>query len=380
MKIGALIAEFNPLHAGHKLLIDTIKQENDAVIAVMSGNFVQRGECAVFEKYDRAKAAAANGVDLVIELPVLYCLSSAEGFAKGGVEILEKCGVVDSLYFGSECGDIDSLTKCAEVLNDENKEFSALLNEKLSEGMSFPKARQLAAEAMTKEASILNEPNNILAVEYIRAIKKLDSKIVPSTIKRMGGGYNDTDIKSPVPSASAIRARLMEGVDVNGYMLYNYESSPTFMKDFDVITASRLKAIGKEELMLIPDCNEEIASRLKEASFKNTFEEIVTEAACRRYTQSRIRRILCNMIIGNHFREYVSPTYIRPLAYNKKGSELLRLMKESSSLPIASRGAVLKDDTIFKLECRATDIYNLIHNIEGGGEFSAVAEIIYSTQ
>lgn len=376
MKIGALIAEFNPLHAGHKLLIDTIKRENDAVIAVMSGNFVQRGECAIFEKYDRAKAAAANGVDLVIELPALYALSSAEGFAKGGVEILEKCGVVNSLYFGSECGDIDALSKCAEVLNDENEGFSALLNEKLSEGMSFPKARQMAAEAMIKEASILNEPNNILAVEYIRAIKKLGSKIVPSTIKRMGDGYNDTDIKSPVPSASAIRARLKSGEDAKGYMLYNYEASPTFMKDFDIIIAARIKAIDKEELMLLPDCNDEIASRLMEAYFKNTFEEIVTEAACRRYTQSRIRRILCNMIIGNNFKEYVSPTYIRPLAFNKKGSELLRLMKEKSSLPIASRGAVLKDDAIFKLECRATDIYNLSHNIEGGGEFSAVAGII----
>ncbi len=376
MKIGALIAEFNPLHAGHRLLIDTIKQENDAVIAVMSGNFVQRGECAIFEKYDRAKAAAANGVDLVIELPVLYSLSSAEGFAKGGVEILEKCGVVNSLYFGSECGDIDALTKCAEVLNDENEEFSALLNEKLSEGMSFPKARQMAAEAVTKEASLLNEPNNILAVEYIRAIKKLGSEIIPSTIRRMGSGYNDTDIKSPIPSASAIRARLKDDDDVKGYMLYNYESSPAFMRDFDIITASRLKAITKEELMLLPDCNEEIASRLKEASFKNTFEEIMAEASCRRYTQSRIRRILCNMIIGNNFKEYISPTYIRPLAFNKKGSEILRLMKEKSSLPIASRGAVLKDDALFKLECRATDVYNLVHNIEGGGEFSAVAEML----
>ena len=376
MKIGALIAEFNPLHAGHKLLIDTIKRENDAVIAVMSGNFVQRGECAIFEKYDRAKAAIINGVDLAIELPVHYCLSSAEGFAKGGVEILEKCGVVNSLYFGSECGDIDALIKCAEVLNDENEEFSLLLNEKLSEGMSFPKARQLTAEAIIKEASILSEPNNILAVEYIRAIKKLGSKIIPSTIRRMGGGYNDTDIKSPVPSASAIRARLKGGEDANGYMLYNYESTPTFMKDFDIITASRLKAIEKEELMLIPDCNEEIASRLKEASFKNTFEEIVAEAACRRYTQSRIRRILCNMIIGNNFKEYISPTYIRPLAFNKKGSELLRLLKEKSSLPIASRGALLKDNPIFKLECKATDIYNLVHHIEGGKEFSAVAGII----
>ena len=128
--------------------------------------------------------------------------------------------------------------------------------------------------------------------------------------------------------------------------------------------------------MLIPDCNEEIASRLKEASFKNTFEEIVAEAACRRYTQSRIRRILCNMIIGNNFKEYISPTYIRPLAFNKKGSELLRLLKEKSSLPIASRGALLKDNPIFKLECKATDIYNLVHHIEGGKEFSAVAGII----
>ena len=376
MKIGALIAEFNPLHAGHKLLIDTIKRENDAVIAVMSGNFVQRGECAIFEKYDRAKAAVINGVDLAIELPVHYCLSSAEGFAKGGVEILEKCGVVNSLYFGSECGDIDALTKCAEVLNDENEEFSSLLNEKLSEGMSFPKARQLTAEAIIKEASILSEPNNILAVEYIRAIKKLGSKITPSTIRRMGDGYNDTDIESTIPSASAIRARLKGGEDAKGYMLYNYESSPVFMRDFDIITASRLKAIEKEELMLIPDCNEEIASRLKEASFKNTFEEIVAEAACRRYTQSRIRRILCNMIIGNNFKEYISPTYIRPLAFNKKGSELLRLLKEKSSLPIASRGALLKDNPIFKLECKATDIYNLVHHIEGGKEFSAVAGII----
>ena len=376
MKIGALIAEFNPLHAGHKLLIDTIKRENDAVIAVMSGNFVQRGECAIFEKYDRAKAAAANGVDLVIELPALYALSSAEGFAKGGVEILEKCGVVNSLYFGSECGDIDALSKCAEVLNDENEGFSALLNEKLSEGMSFPRARQLAAEAIIKEASILSEPNNILAVEYIRAIKKLGSKITPSSIRRMGDGYNDTVIESTIPSASAIRARLKGGEDAKGYMLYNYESSPVFMRDFDIITASRLKAIEKEELMLIPDCNEEIASRLKEASFKNTFEEIVAEAACRRYTQSRIRRILCNMIIGNNFKEYISPTYIRPLAFNKKGSELLRLLKEKSSLPIASRGALLKDNPIFKLECKATDIYNLVHHIEGGKEFSAVAGII----
>ena len=376
MKIGALIAEFNPLHKGHKHLIDTIKGENDAVIAVISGNFVQRGECAIFEKYDRARAAVANGVDLVLELPAVFALSSAEGFAKGGVEILNSCGVTDRLYFGSECGDNSALTKCADVLNEESEEFSVLLNQKLSEGMSFPMARQAAAEAITKEASVLSAPNNILAVEYIRAIKKLDSKIVPVTIKRMGGGYNDTDINSSVPSASAIRTRLKDGEDAKGYMLYNYESKPTFMKDFDMIIAARLKAIGKEELYILPDCNEETAARLKESAVYNTFDEIISAASCRRYTQSRLRRILCNMIIGNNFKEYISPTYIRPLAFNKKGSEILRLMKDEATLPIASRGAVLKDDPIFNLECRATDIYSLVHNIPGGREYSSVAKAL----
>lgn len=376
MKIGALIAEFNPLHAGHRHLIDTIKGENDGVIAIISGNFVQRGECALFEKYDRAKAAVTNGVDLVLELPVLYALSSAEGFAKGGVEILEKCGVVNSLYFGSECGDISALIKCAEVLNNEDNSFRTLLSEKLSEGMSFPKARQAAAEAIIREASVLNEPNNILAVEYIKAIKKLNSKIAPVTIKRLGGGYHDTEINSSVPSASAIRARLRDGEDAKRYMLYNYEASPTFMKDFDMIIAARLKTIGKDELCMLPDCNEEIAARLKEAAVHNTFDEIISAACCRRYTQSRLRRILCNMIIGNNFKEYISPTYMRPLAFNKKGSEILRRMKDEATLPIASRGAAVKEDPIFNLECRATDIYNLVHNIESGKEFCVVAEII----
>ena len=375
MKIGAFIAEFNPLHAGHKHLIDTVKAENDGVLGIISGNFVQRGECAIFEKYDRANAAAANGVDLILELPALYALSSAEGFAKGGVEILDKCGVVDTLYFGSECGDINALTKCADVLSDENEVFSRTLSEKLSDGMNFPSARQAAAEAVIGEASVLSEPNNILAIEYIRAIKKLGSEIVPSTILRLGDGYNDKTVNSEIPSASAVREKLRKGEDIKKYMLYNYETSPVFMKDFDIIVASRLKAAEREELMLLPDCNEEIASRLTEASKFNSFGEIVQYAACRRYTQSRIRRVLCNMIIGNHLKEYISPTYIRPLAFNEKGSEILRIMKKSADLPIASRGASAKDDTIFQLECRATDVYNLVRGIEGGKEFSAVAGI-----
>lgn len=368
MKISAVIAEFNPIHAGHKILIDTIKRENDAVIAIMSGNFVQRGECAIFEKSERAKAAIECGVDLVLELPAVYALSSAEGFAKGAVNILSACGCVDGLYFGSECGDIEKISRCADVLNNESEEFSQILADKLSDGLSFPAARQEALKSVLPESEILDMPNNILAVEYVRELKKIKSTITPHTIKRVGAGYNETEANGQIPSASAIRKLLKNGEGAKELMLGEF-SSPVFMEDFDIIVASRLKAISKEELCTLPDCNEEIASRLKSACTFNTFGEIVENASCKRYTQSRIRRILCNMIVGNNFKNYTSPTYIRPLAFSEKGSEILRKMKSTASLPVATRGAVLKDDLIFNLECRASDIYNLVRGIEGGKEF-----------
>ena len=137
MKISALIAEFNPFHRGHRLLVDSMKKQSDAVIAVMSGNFVQRGECAVFEKGERAKAAIANGVDLVLELPSVYALSSAEGFAKGGIKTIAACNIADELHFGSECGDIEKLSLCADILNEETPLFKSILAEKLKEGLSL---------------------------------------------------------------------------------------------------------------------------------------------------------------------------------------------------------------------------------------------------
>ena len=226
--------------------------------------------------------------------------------------------------------------------------------------------------AVCPEGSILDTPNNILAVEYIRELKNSSSKISPVTIRRMGAGYNDTDIKEEIPSASAIRSLLKKGESVKDYLLYSYKSSPLFPENLDLITAARLKAISEDELCLIPDCNSEIAVRLKEASHLNTFNEIVLTASCKRYPQSRIRRILCSMITGNTFTYLPDPTYIRPLAFNKTGGEILRKMKSTASLPIAARGALLKDDPIFNYECRCTDIYNLIKGIEGGKEYSYI--------
>ena len=376
MKIDAVIAEFNPLHAGHKHLIDTAKENSDALIAVMSGNFVQRGECAVFEKNLRAAAAVKNGIDLLLELPAVYSLSSAEGFAKGAVGILSACNTVNSLWFGSECGDIEKLSQSAKILNEESPEFKKVLSEELEKGLSFPKARQIALEAQLGKKSVLDMPNNILGTEYIRELNRLNSPITPVTIKRIGAGYNDTRTDSSVPSASSIRALMKSGKSYTGTLFFDYGEKPLFMESFDIIISAALKVISEEELCRIPDCNGEIASRLKSAAKYITFSQIIEKASCKRYTQSRIRRILCNMAVRNYFTQLPDPSYIRPLAFNSKGSEILKKIKSTALLPVAARGAVLKNDDIFKLECRCSDIFNLARGIEGNSEFTTPASLI----
>ncbi len=370
MKIGAVIAEFNPFHTGHKHLLDCIRTECDGVIAIMSGNFVQRGECAVFDKKERTKAALQNGVDLVIELPAVYALSSAEGFSSGAVSTLFSLGVANELWFGSECGNIKALSSVAHFLNNESTEFKEELDRHLRHGLSFPAARVNALRRVSENADILASPNNILAVEYIRALKKLDAVITARTIKRLGSGYNETEIKENIASASAIRNLLQKGAKVKDYT--PCKGDALFMKDFDSLIAARVKTITKEELCAVPDCNEELASRIIAASKHNSFSEIVDEAVCKSYTQSRIRRILCNLLVGNRFSSVPKPTYIRVLGFNEKGSDILSKMKSTASLPVVSRGALLKDDSIFSLECRATDIYNLARKKPGGEEFRLV--------
>ncbi len=371
MKIGSIIAEFNPIHEGHRLLIEEARKENDYIVVVMSGNFVQRGECAIFEKSERARAAIENGADLVLELPLLYALSSAEGFARGAVSILEGTGCIDELWFGSECGDIEKITEVSKLLCNESDGFKERINEYLKEGESFPKARMKALLEESENGYILESPNNILAVEYVRALKRINSSIKPVTIKRQGSGYNEKEITNQIPSATALRKKIQKGEKIS--LLYPYKSKPLFMSDFDLIAAARLKIISTENLLNIPDCNEEIAVRLKEASKFNTIEEIIKNAACRRYTESRLRRIICNMIIENNFKEYKEPTYIRPIAFNSRGIEVLKKIKSTAGLRVSDRGAELKHDDIFSLECRGSDITSLLRGEISGNEFNAVS-------
>ena len=375
MKVGALIAEFNPFHTGHKYIIDEIKAECDAVVVIMSGNFVQRGECAVFDKMSRTHAALSCGVDLVIELPCAYALSSAEGFALGAVDTLNASGIVDELYFGSECGDMDKLHSVCDALLTESDDFKELLSKGLRRGLSFPAARSVALSAVNSDAGILDMPNNTLAVEYMRRIKKTGSRIVPHTLKRLGNNYNDALATTTFASASALRNLLKEGKCIDSFTPYKFSETPVFMDSFDTIVASHIKAASIETLCRIPDCNEELSVRLLAASRHNTFAAIVNDVSCKSHTQSRIRRILCNLIIGNTFSSLPKVSYIRTLGFNQTGSALLNKMKSTASLDVVARGALLKDNDTFNLECRSTDIYNLARNIEGGREFSLVPEL-----
>ena len=375
MKISGIIAEFNPFHGGHGYLISKAREKSDAVISVMSGNFVQRGDCAVFPKFKRARDCVARGIDLCIELPCVYALSSAQNFATGAVSILNALNCVDYLFFGSEIGDLSALLTIADALENPTEDFKAALSRALKEGLPYPAAVEAAVSTQCGSADVLSSPNNTLAVEYLRALKFYSSAISPVTIKREGAGYNSTSLNERYPSASALRAAVLKGESLKSLNI-TCEGKPTFIKDFDIICAARLKTISKEELCLLPDCNEEIAVRLKKASKHNTFDEIVQSTVCKSYTESRIRRILCNMMVANTFKAFPEPTYIRPLAFNKTGAEVIKQIKEKASLPVIDRGALLLSDDIFRLECRCSDIYSLACGEPGGSEISQSAVLI----
>ncbi len=369
MTVRATIGEFNPFHNGHKYLVDKMKHDGGAAIAIMSGNYVQRGSCAVYDKFTRAKVAVQCGLDLALELPQIYSLSSAEYFALGAVTSLNALGQAEELWFGTEAGKLDGLTAIADMLLSEPKEFKTVLGERLKQGDSFAKARRAAAEAVIGEAAaLLDDPNNILAIEYLKALKRTNSAMKPVTVQRIQVGHDAGRKGETVASAKSLRESLKTGESIESYVPYPTVFEPVFSQRFDQLISYRLKIASKEELMTLPDSNEEIASRLKKASANNTIESIVAAAHTKTYADSRLRRILFNLMLNNTER-YVPPTYLRVLAFSEKGAQVLRDAADTATLPVVSRGGALKGDKIFEAECRGTDVYNLVIGRLGGEEF-----------
>ena len=393
MKAVGFITEYNPFHYGHKYHLEKSKDITNAThtIAVMSGSFVQRGEPSLIDKWTKAKMAIDNGVDLVIELPFVYSVQSAELFAYGGIRILDAMNIVDFVAFGVENENIEQLIKISDTLIDEPAEFSVLLRKYLSQGLSFSSSRSRAIEDYLQEkgtdetaySSILKKSNNILAIEYLKALHRLNSKIQPIAIKRQGDDYNDVGIKSNIASATGIRNKVLKD-KLDSITSYLPEASYKYLKEFydkyqtfncfnnyNHIFQYIFRTIDADYLTNFMDMENGLENRIISISKKYyEIEKIVEKIATKRYPSTRIKRIfihLLNDLTKEIIKEiYNNPVeYIRILGSNKKGFEILNEIKANTNLSIITKFSdfeKLNNESInlmLNIEKKATDLYYL---------------------
>jgi len=393
MNVVGIVSEYNPFHTGHLYHVEQSRRivgngQPCAVVAVMSGNYVQRGDIAVFPKHIRAEAACMSpgGPDLVIDLPTPFACSSAERFANAAVYLLNSTGVVTHISFGSETGDLDILRRLAECI--ESPRFGELLKEELSGGTLYPLARQRAASRIVgAESDAMSTPNNILGIEYLRALKKIGSDIRPITMKRLKTGHDSDYADEDIASASYIRGMFFSG---RAYSAMRYipegaievfiremakGSGPSNVGMIDQAILSQIRRLKPEDFEKISDVSDGLQYRIYNAVRKaTTFSQAADMIKSKAYTHSRIRRILMHAYIGITSRwETVMPPYIKVLAFNETGRSLLRRMKTMSRLPIITKpadsekvlqasGDELSGRTaseLLELESVATDLYML---------------------
>lgn len=402
-KVLGIVAEYNPFHNGHLYHINESKKavNADYTVAIMSGNFVQRGDTSLVDKWSKAEMAIQNSIDLVIELPLLYSISSAENFAEGSIKILNSLNLVDYLSFGSELCDVNILNEFANVLYYEPKEFVSVLNHELSKGFSYPKARENALlmylNDIRKYANILSSPNNILAIEYLKALKKYKSSITPVSINRAKVDYNSTEIVDGFASATAIRKIAMTN-DVWSLRQAMPKSSFDIMYDclragktvsslakFEREIIYNLRRMTISEIANLPDVSEGLEYSIKNAANScNTIDELISIVKSKRYTTTRIKRILLYCLLGITKKDMqnsrkVSP-YVRVLGFNEKGKELLAGISHANpKLDIVtsvkkyldtSNNKILK--SMLEKDVFATDIYTL------GYEYDSVSNLDYT--
>ena len=363
MKNVGIICEYNPFHNGHARQLRAVREQGGVCVCLMSGNYVQRGEPAIFDKWTRAKAAALCGADLVLELPVTYALRSAEGFAAGGVEILDRMGCIDGLCFGSETDDINIIMSTAKAL--DKPEFSQNLKKELKAGVSFPTARQLALEAMGEDGSVLETPNAILAVEYCKALLRRNSAIQPLLIHREGDYHGGTD--PDAPSASFLRTQ----TDWHGYVPEDALACFAGVPRHSVAAGqrawlARLRSMEEAEFERLPFGSEGLWRKVLSACrTEPTLEAIVQAAKSKRYTRTRLMRLLLCACLGITEEMLMQPApYVRVLAVNGRGQRVLRQAKQGGELPLLHTGQRAPDCAYAALERRAADLFPLFCETE----------------
>ena len=378
MKVNGIVAEYNPFHNGHAYQMQHAKEATgaDYTIVVMSGNFMQRGAPALLDKFTRAKMALECGADLVLELPICYAASSAEFFAKGSVALFDKLGVTTNLCFGSECGNAAKLQRAAKALLRED--FPDALREELAKGLSFAAARESAARALIGEdAAVLREPNDILGVEYCKALLQSGSTIAPLAILRKVVGHNGGAAKG-FASASHIRELLTNGEDASAYLtaesaaIYARECAagraPVTMQNAERAVLSRLRAMCEEDFARYDSGNEGLYRRFYDAARTvASVDELLSAVKTKRYAYARLRRMLLAAYLDVTAAD-VPPEvpYLRVLACNERGRKLLKTIKKTGSAPVLTKSAdvrALSEEAqkLFALTARAADQYVLAY-------------------
>ncbi len=418
MKVNGIIAEYNPFHNGHLYQLNTAKKNTDAdyTIIVMGGNFMQRGTPALLDKFLRAKMALLCGADLVLELPTYYATSSAEYFAMGGVTLLDKLGVVNHLCFGSECGEISILQKITKIFTDEPAEFVALLRQNLKEGRSFPTARTNALLAydntLAEYKDILSSPNNILGIEYCKALLRRGSTMEPVTVKRMGAAYHDTNLSTdalcisntvtccnpgsatdiPASSATAIRQAIMDDVDLTCLKNHMPEEAytvledafrnckPVFANDFSSLLHYKLLQEQNKGYETFLDVTGELSDRIRNSLYDfKTLEDFCDLLKRKDMTHTRISRCLMHILLDmktENMEQYRAMDYIpyaRVLGFRKESTPLLSAIKENSSIPLITKLAdaeqILDEQAYGMLQedIRINQIYQSVLALKNGG-------------
>ena len=430
MKTVGIIAEYNPFHRGHAYHLQKAKELADAdyAVVVLSGDFVQRGCPAIVDKYLRAEMALRSGADLVLELPVSYATGSAEAFAQGAVSVLEAVGCVDALCFGSEAGGLSALLSYARLFEEEPPAYRELLKEALRQGLSFPAARSRAAEEYRnlterilpcsaddadcrRSASLLEEPNNILGVEYCRALIRRSSSIRPLTLPRRSSGYHDLSLDTEMASASAIRQAVFQAYEAYktgrtgetavagagsllpaslknqlppasrrllAAALASY--GPVRLNDFSSILSYRLLTLSRKELSSFQDVGEELAARMENCRFQFTTAEAFADLLkTRQLTHTRVTRALCHILLGLTQADLDArkaagwPVYLRALGFRESARPLLAEIKKRSACPLlvkaADASSILPPEqlALFEQDVFAAHVYEAVKENRRGG-------------
>jgi predicted nucleotidyltransferase len=378
-KISAIICEYNPFHNGHLRHVEQTRSTGAThIVAVMSGNFVQRGEPALLSKWERARMALLCGADLVVELPTPWAAASAEFFAGGAVSLIKAMGCVDTLSFGSESGDVSLITAAAQAADTPSMQNR--IKEALCSGCSYAAAKGQAAAALygAEIADVFTRPNDTLAVEYLRALRRVNAgRIRPVAVKRTGPCHDAAGVQGGFASAGTIRDRVKSGQNVMPLLpapafgvlqeALNARRAPADLIHVERAILARLRCMTKEELHLLPDCSEGLENRIFHSVRRAaSLEELLYEIKTKRYTFARIKRIILASFLGITRRDMQAfPPYLKVLGLNARGAEILRRVKQTGTLPVYTRASALRNGggriaSIYQLECRATDLYSLM--------------------